>query len=218
MTDRDSESLSLGALLARQRIVRGLSRRAQAQALQISPSYLWKLESRAATPSSALLQRIATAFDLDLATLHQAAGVPIPALPPGASFGVWLKHRRRDLGVYQADLAHQIGVSESYLSSIETGRKPLTPAVARRLAPILGIDFDELLGRAGVIDDNQRAQGEPATTGDRRAAPPAAHGGAARRTRGMCPAAGGARGKQLNDWRDCGRTVGIWRLCRVWVE
>ncbi|MCG8350985.1 MAG: helix-turn-helix domain-containing protein [Chloroflexales bacterium] len=172
MTDRDSESLSLGALLARQRIVRGLSRRAQAQALQISPSYLWKLESRAATPSSALLQRIATAFDLDLATLHQAAGVPIPALPPGASFGVWLKHRRRDLGVYQADLAHQIGVSESYLSSIETGRKPLTPAVARRLAPILGIGFDELLGRTGVINDNQLAQlaqlalGEPATTGD----------------------------------------------------
>ena len=181
-------------MLARQRIVRGLSRRALPQALQISPSHLSKRENGAATPSPALRHRLAAAFDLDRATLHQAAGVPIPAPPPGASFGAWRKRRRRDLGMKQADLAHPIGVRASYRSAIETGRKPLTAAVARRRAPILGMDLDALLMRAGVIIDDhqraQRAQGEPATTGDRRAAPPAAHGGAARRTRGMCPTAG----------------------------
>jgi transcriptional regulator with XRE-family HTH domain len=45
----------------------------------------------------------------------------------------------------QVEIAQEAGVSQGYLSALESGLKPLTPGVARRLAPALGIMAGELL-------------------------------------------------------------------------
>jgi transcriptional regulator with XRE-family HTH domain len=45
----------------------------------------------------------------------------------------------------QVEIAQEAGVSQGYLSELEGGLKPLTPGVARRLAPALGIMAGELL-------------------------------------------------------------------------
>jgi transcriptional regulator with XRE-family HTH domain len=45
----------------------------------------------------------------------------------------------------QVEIAQEAGVSQGYLSELESGLKPLTPGVARRLAPALGIMAGELL-------------------------------------------------------------------------
>jgi transcriptional regulator with XRE-family HTH domain len=43
------------------------------------------------------------------------------------------------------EIAQEVGVSQGYLSELESGLKPLTPGVARRLAPALGIMAGDLL-------------------------------------------------------------------------
>jgi transcriptional regulator with XRE-family HTH domain len=45
----------------------------------------------------------------------------------------------------QVEIAQEAGVSQGYLSALESGLKSLTPGVARRLAPALGIIAGELL-------------------------------------------------------------------------
>ena len=47
-------------------------------------------------------------------------------------------------GISQADLAASVGVSKSYLSHIEAGRRPISAALAQRLAQSLGIDLEQL--------------------------------------------------------------------------
>ena len=47
-------------------------------------------------------------------------------------------------GISQADLAASVGVSKSYLSHIEAGRRPISAALAQRLAQTLGIDVEQL--------------------------------------------------------------------------
>lgn len=52
---------------------------------------------------------------------------------------------RRKRGVTQAELAAATGVPQSYISAIETGRKPGSPALLRKIADHLGITLNDLI-------------------------------------------------------------------------
>ena len=57
-----------------------------------------------------------------------------------------LKQMREQTGRTQTDVAAQAGISREYLSSLETGRRPLSRNVAKRLAEIYGREVWEVLG------------------------------------------------------------------------
>lgn len=60
--------------------------------------------------------------------------------------GPAIRERRERLGILQADLAEQIGVSGSYLSRIEAGIE--TPGMAtktvQKLSELLGVGLDDI--------------------------------------------------------------------------
>ncbi len=64
-------------------------------------------------------------------------------LPPGTPESA-LKTMREQTGKHQLRLANEAGVSQGYLSEVESGKKPLTPAVAEKVAPVLGVTAAEL--------------------------------------------------------------------------
>jgi ribosome-binding protein aMBF1 (putative translation factor) len=55
---------------------------------------------------------------------------------------VWREHR----GLSQGELARRAGVGVSYLSEIETGRKPGSLDAVAKLARALGVAVDDLVG------------------------------------------------------------------------
>jgi transcriptional regulator with XRE-family HTH domain len=67
-----------------------------------------------------------------------------------------IRARRGDRS--QVEIAQEAGISQGYLSELESGLKPLTPGVAQRLAPALGITADELLLSAHLAKLHQSAQ------------------------------------------------------------
>ena len=62
----------------------------------------------------------------------------------GNDSGGRVRTLRTASGISQADLAASVGVSKSYLSHIEAGRRPISAALAQRLAQTLGIDVEQL--------------------------------------------------------------------------
>ena len=51
--------------------------------------------------------------------------------------------------------AAELGVSASYLSDIELGRRKLNMAMAGKIARTFGIDYEELLTAAGLMSDER---------------------------------------------------------------
>lgn len=75
-------------------------------------------------------------------------------------FGEYLKKMRERKGYSIRQLASYSGVSDSYLSQIETGKSGVPkPAILRKLASPLGVDYKELLRAAGYLPDE--APSEP---------------------------------------------------------
>jgi len=71
-------------------------------------------------------------------------------------FGQWLVDARKAAGMSQAELARRIGVSDTYISAIETGRKTAPPhAHVQAIAACLGADEGQLWGLA-LADREQR--------------------------------------------------------------
>lgn len=70
----------------------------------------------------------------------------IPDTPPGLKIfaGPRLKRLRLALGLTQARMAHDLGVSHSYLNLIERNQRPLTAAVLLKLVDIYDIDIRNL--------------------------------------------------------------------------
>ena len=62
----------------------------------------------------------------------------------GNDSGGRVRTLRTASGISQADLAASVGVSKSYLSHIEAGRRPISATLAQRLAETLGIDVEQL--------------------------------------------------------------------------
>jgi transcriptional regulator with XRE-family HTH domain len=78
--------------------------------------------------------------------------------------GKTIRRLRKDNGLTQAQLAEAIGVDESYISKIETGRLPYTPSeeTLRLLAQVLKADPLELLALAQKTPDElQSIVGSP---------------------------------------------------------
>ncbi len=67
--------------------------------------------------------------------------------PPFESFGNALRERRRQLGLTQAELARQLGMSRQNLVEIESGRRLPQLLSARHIASVLGWTVDELTRR-----------------------------------------------------------------------
>lgn len=59
---------------------------------------------------------------------------------------------RQKMGLSQAKLAGQVGITRSYLSDIERGIKSPTVEVAKRLCKVLGVTFEILFCCHNVND------------------------------------------------------------------
>lgn len=71
--------------------------------------------------------------------------------------GEYLKQLRKDKKITQQELADKSGVSGAEISRIETGnRKHPSPVVLKQLAPHLQIKHEQLLEKAGYLDDYDR--------------------------------------------------------------
>lgn len=62
--------------------------------------------------------------------------------------GPRIRERRREVGVTQADLARQIGISASYLNLIEHNKRDIGGTLLRKLADALDLPLDQLDGAA----------------------------------------------------------------------
>ena len=58
------------------------------------------------------------------------------------SFGRTVRQRRKELGYTQADLSHVTGLSVSFLSDLERGKKTTELGKALYLASMLGLDIN----------------------------------------------------------------------------
>jgi len=87
-------------------------------------------------------------------------------------FGHWLKDQMADRGVDQAALARAIGVDGAAINRwINRGLKP-RPANCKRLAEFLGVDYSEVMRRAGhpSLDEEEGREARPLSEAVTRAA------------------------------------------------
>ncbi len=97
-----------------------------------------------------------------------------------ASFGRRIRELRTALHLTQWDVAHQTGVSNTYISALESGRKPAPPhAVVFALAACLQTDPEDLwlvarkereerlLNRIQGVPTSMRRRTAPIATGDK---------------------------------------------------
>ena len=96
----------------------------------------------------AALEEAADAAAIERAWAEDAAGETIPGevvkaiLDGEPPLRVWRKHRTFTLEA----LAERVGVSKGYLSQIEGGQKPGALGLFRRLADVLDVSMDDLVG------------------------------------------------------------------------
>ncbi len=69
--------------------------------------------------------------------------------------GQRIKRRRQELGLNQVALARAAGVTQGYLSAVETGRRHLGSATIKRLAEALDLPPAVIIGRAAAHDNPQ---------------------------------------------------------------
>jgi len=77
--------------------------------------------------------------------------------------GYRIRERRRTLGLTQASVAAQVGISASYLNLIEANKRPIAGALLRRITDVLDLDMETLTGRAErrMIQDLMELAAEP---------------------------------------------------------
>ena len=69
------------------------------------------------------------------------------------TFREYLKDLRIRRGLKLRHVQERTGISNSYLSQVETGkRNPPHPGILRKLAPVYGVTLAELLTKAGYLD------------------------------------------------------------------
>jgi transcriptional regulator with XRE-family HTH domain len=74
------------------------------------------------------------------------------------SLGTRIRIARLRYGMSQAELARRIGISNTAMNQIESGKTP-DPAASRikAIADVLGVSADYLLGRCDADDDEEPA-------------------------------------------------------------
>lgn len=70
-------------------------------------------------------------------------------------FGLWLKEMRKSRSLSTHELSNLSGVSQSYISHLESGRKKgmPSPEILKKLSVPLKVSYPELMRRAGYLDD-----------------------------------------------------------------
>ena len=62
-----------------------------------------------------------------------------------AEFGTFVRVARERKGLYQADVAEQIGVSRSYYAFIEAGKRDIYFTLAVNLCRVLDLNIDDFM-------------------------------------------------------------------------
>lgn len=77
--------------------------------------------------------------------------------------GYRIRERRRQLGLTQAGVAKQVGISPSYLNLIEANKRAIAGSILRRITELLDLDPETLTGRAEqrMVDDLEELAAEP---------------------------------------------------------
>jgi transcriptional regulator with XRE-family HTH domain len=70
------------------------------------------------------------------------------------TLGAFLREARARQGLTLRNVAARLGITPSYLSDIENDRRTPALRVLENLARILQLDLDELLSRAGRLDED----------------------------------------------------------------
>jgi SOS regulatory protein LexA len=79
-------------------------------------------------------------------------------------FGSYLKKLRLESGLTIRQLEEKSGVSNGYLSQLENGKRGLPkPDILRKIHEPLGVDYDELMEKAGYISSETRTDLLPET-------------------------------------------------------
>jgi transcriptional regulator with XRE-family HTH domain len=79
--------------------------------------------------------------------MDRSATTATTATPNAAGI---VRSLRRSLNLSQATVAERVGISQTYLSALETGRKPLQAEHIPGLAQALGVPASVLTARSGV--------------------------------------------------------------------
>ncbi|KDP00388.1 helix-turn-helix domain-containing protein [Mycobacterium avium subsp. hominissuis] len=112
----------------------GITKKAIAAQLGVTPTTLSSLLNGRSTPSMKLLTRMVDFFGGSLADFLE--------MPPRQQWE--LKHYRVAAGFTQAALAQELGVTPSAVSGWELGKYPPGPALMPRMAELFGISDEQL--------------------------------------------------------------------------
>lgn len=70
------------------------------------------------------------------------------------TLGEYLKELRKEKSISQRELAIEAGISNAEISRIETGeRQKPSPDVLKQIAPILGVSYEQLMEKAGYLNE-----------------------------------------------------------------
>lgn len=71
-------------------------------------------------------------------------------------FGEFLKQKRKEKSLTTTQLAELSGLSQSYISNVENGRRTKPkPETIYKFAEALGLDYSDLMVKAGYINEEQ---------------------------------------------------------------
>lgn len=76
-------------------------------------------------------------------------------------FGIYLREKREERKLTVRQLNTYSGVSHSYISQLERGNRGIpSPDILKKLSKPLGIDYEELMIKAGHIEDGENKEKE----------------------------------------------------------
>lgn len=61
------------------------------------------------------------------------------------AFGVFIRQAREKQELKQSDVAEKVGITQSYYSNIESGKREISMTLALNLCDALGIDFNTFI-------------------------------------------------------------------------
>jgi transcriptional regulator with XRE-family HTH domain len=82
---------------------------------------------------------------LDIHNADHSYRTPDPCAASDLAIGRRIRSCRKDLKLTQGELAERLGVSTSYISCLESGRRPLTHQITLPLVRCLNVSYDYLI-------------------------------------------------------------------------
>ncbi|MGB9905617.1 MAG: helix-turn-helix domain-containing protein, partial [Desulfotomaculales bacterium] len=78
------------------------------------------------------------------------------------NFGKFLRKLRKERGLTIRQLETYSGVSNAYLSQVETGKRGVpSPEILEKLAPVLKVSYELLMEKAGYLKSNDNGYSAP---------------------------------------------------------